>query len=191
MPHPVQQPPVNGRLIKIIKRKFIPLIPFMRGPSFPTPENRMRPPFVPRAVLSVRTSVTPMTGMQEFHPPMPSFQPQIAAPRMQFSPFMNTPDYPQETFTQSPQEEQGTTDFQPDGFHDHHEPDFHVPHPKELQMTSDNVMQVDLPNEPVQMPDLVVEQAPSNCKPRILLMHLHSWAKKFVVFSYMALSGVF
>lgn len=182
MPHPVQKPP-TGRWIKIIKRKMIPLFSFIQRPRTPFPENSVRSPMIPRIVLSARTSVTPTTNMPEFHPPMPPF-PQFIAPRIEqpeMPPSLNNQEFPQDNFSQTPQEEQINGSFQPDGFHEthghEHTEDFHVPLPKELEMASDNVMQVNLPNEPVQMPDLVVEQAPTTMHQDSCIVTLESAVK--------------
>ncbi|XP_045196496.2 uncharacterized protein LOC123551546 isoform X2 [Mercenaria mercenaria] len=169
MPHPVQQPPLSGRMVRIIKRKIIPLFPFIRRNDRRL--DRIRPPMVPRVVLSGRISALPMNGMREFHPPMPSL-PRIEPP---FQPFMNN-EHSQENGQRNPDFGQQPRDYQPDGFHDPHDqrhdqhhdqhhPEthgFHEPFPGESRMTPEDAMQVDLPNEPVQMPDLVVEQAPTN-----------------------------
>lgn len=160
MPHPVQQPPLSGRMVKIIKRKIMPLLPFMQRNNFPMSDGRntWRPPMVPRIVLSNRAGVSPMNRMREFHPPMPQL-PRIVIPRIQapFQPLMNNPE---ENFSNNPEAQQPQPDGYPtDGFHGHHD---HFHGPQEGQMTPDNIMQVDLPIEPVQMPNLVVEQTPTN-----------------------------
>ena len=168
MPHPVQQPPLSGRMIKIIRRRIIPILPFVQRNDFPMSDrpDSMRPPMVPRVILSARVSNLPMNRMREFHPPPIPSLPRIE-PNFQPS-FMNN-NYPDENVQQTPDSQQDEGQFQPDGFHDQHHGHQHgetneiyVPMPGESQMPAENAMQVDLPNEPVQMPDLVVEQAPTN-----------------------------
>lgn len=179
MPHPVQQPPLSGRIVRIIKRKIIPLFPFIRRNSSPDSNGitRFRPPMVPRIVLSGRVTALPMRGMREFHPPAPS-QPRIETP---FQHFMNNQEFQQDNFPQNQDTQQPAGDYPTDGFHDHSDPHgnegagerFHVPLPHEGQLSPDNMMQVDLPNEPVQMPDLVVEQVPPSKSKPLDIIFLH------------------
>ncbi|KAL4233883.1 hypothetical protein ACF0H5_008557 [Mactra antiquata] len=161
MPHPLQRPPVTGRMIKIIKRKFIPLYPFMAKNMFnprkdmqSNREDTSTPP-VPRVVLSGRSDNSPMARMKELRPPMPSFfkfsaqRPQQSLPRFDASPMFSSGD-------QQPQN---------DHHHDHSGHNHDHSHDGFSEVPSQEIsanIRVDLPGEPVQMPDIVVEQAPSS-----------------------------
>lgn len=168
MPHPVQQPPVSGRIIKIIRR--IPFNPFMPRNMFtprnPMPQQRksIQKPPVPTVVLSGRSSTSPVVRMKKLHPQMPPFL-QFSAPRIQQS--FKPPQRANIEFQPSGFSEASSNQQPKEGFHDHTGHNHDHSHdefsgdkaPRNSQVPSE--IQADLPSEPVQMPELVVEQAPT------------------------------
>ncbi|WAR06981.1 hypothetical protein MAR_016939 [Mya arenaria] len=183
MPHPVQQPPLSGRFINIIRNRFNPTspFPFVTRPSLPAPPmyNMIRPPrpnsmmarIIPRVVLSAR--MLPITNLRQFTADPEQTQPKEAATRVvpQETQYQDvgaqTDGFQQDQFPQIPEPRQESQEngLQVDGFGKEynqmdqfaHEDGFHG-----FQEPAESMMQVDLPQKPVEMPDLIVEQAPAS-----------------------------
>lgn len=184
MPHPVKQPPLNGgRFISLIRRPFNPQspFPFVTRPSLPSPPmyNLMRmnmntPPMrgiIPRIVLSTRTTIIPLTKLREFNTQnAPS---QVAAPVMKYAQMpeqLASPMQPPnealskkgDGFPTIPEPKPQDGMFEADGFQGVF-PFGSGPDSEGFQESStDGFMNVDLPQRPVEMPDMIVEQAPPN-----------------------------
>lgn len=174
VPHPVSQPPLNGRFINLIRNRFSPRtpLPFMMRPSLPPPPiyNLIKGarPLIPKLILSARTTILPFGKMREFHPPVP---PTPELPRMAPPQFPDiTP--PEDNFPIIPDTQpQDPIDQAADGFQGDLGQDFaqfpvndgfQTPPAREAEMPADGIMQVDLPAKPVEMPELIVEQTPVN-----------------------------
>lgn len=172
IPHPVSQPPLSGRFINLIKNRLNPKSPFkfmFRPPMAPPPLFNLIKgprPLIPKIILSARSSVIPFSRMREFHPPMPG------APEMSRIEPPNFHDVtgPEDNFPMIPDSQvQDPIDQATDGFQGDLGQEFgqfpvndgfQAPTAQEGEMPADGIMQVDLPSKPVEMPELIVEQAP-------------------------------
>lgn len=171
MPHPVQQPPVSGRVIKIIRRipfkTFMPRNMFTPRSPMPQQKQSLQKPPVPTVILSGRSGNSPAARMKEFHPQMSPFL-QFSAPRTQQSfqpPQSANVEFQPNGFSESSGDRQPQNGFQEphDHQHDHSHDGFSGQAPQDSEISPE--IHVDLPSEPVEMPELVVEQAPAaTCK---------------------------
>ena len=193
-PHPVSQPPLSGRFINLIRNRFNPRPPFpfmLRSPMTPPPiYNLIKPsrPLIPKIILSARSGMIPFSRMREFHPPM------SGVPHMQRIEPPQFPDVtgPEDNFPIIPDVQpvdpidQAADGFQADlgqEFAQYPINDgFQTPTAHETEMPADAMMQVDLPSKPVEMPELIVEQAPlaGNDKHNTLVSRKSEVLKQFL-----------
>ncbi|XP_052239436.1 uncharacterized protein LOC127850447 isoform X2 [Dreissena polymorpha] len=165
--------------------------PFVTRPSLPAPPmynlmnmNMNTPPMImnaspmrriiPRIVLSTRTTIIPLAKLREFNTNIQNAPTQEAAPVMKYT---QTPDQsasqeqtPYEALSKKddkfptiPEPKPQDSMFQADGFQGVYPHFGGGPDSEAFQETStDGFQDVELPQMPVEMPDLIMEQAPPN-----------------------------